>query len=590
MAFGSFGSRTASARSRTASGERITVPVLEGGRAFRPGAPTELEPGGPAGTFGIRDLGGRIRIVWRFQASDETRTFTIRYRFAGLAVGYDDVVDVNLKVWGDEWEQPLGRLTATTSGPGDVVRAWGHPVWVRGDVTLAGPRALLRALDVPAGQFVELRALYPRGAFSSTAGMRVEDGPGLAKIVAEEQADAEEYAKDQERIDELKDNPLRTGLVVLALATLPALVVIAAVFWFFGRERRTRTTGSTSRSRRPTPSPRSCPTLLRQGGEAGSYEFTATLFDLIRRGVYKATPATTERKIWAGLRTQTVSDLELSAGEEPTLRPGSTMSQTSSTPCWTAAPSGFRTSASASRTSGTSMSERFESFKGGSRHGRPIDEAGSARSARSRSSAPRSLFALVGALLLFLAAGRLALRLSALLRRRARRRRHRLLVNAALLGATRRVRPAPVAQAVAAGQTEAERWDAFRRYLTDFPRLQEAPPATLALWERYLVYGIAFGIAERVLQGAQIHMPEALHQASTIYWISPSGDLGSGVTSLSIGDLPPASEARWRRRTRARWRRRRLLGRRRWRRRRRRGRVRLVETVSTAILRRAPSS
>ena len=47
------------------------------------------------------------------------------------------------------------------------------------------------------------------------------------------------------------------------------------------------------------------PTLLRQGGEAGSYEFTATLFDLIRRGVYTATPTTTERKIWGGLRTQT---------------------------------------------------------------------------------------------------------------------------------------------------------------------------------------------------------------------------------------------------------------------------------------------
>ena len=86
-----------------------------------------------------------------------------------------------------------------------------------------------------------------------------------------------------------------------------------------------------------------------------------------------------------------------------------------------------------------------------------------------------------------------------------------LIVNAALLGAAlvfgRRMwrRRSPPAQA------EAERWDAFRRYLTDFPRLQEAPPATLALWERFLVYGIAFGIAERVLQGAQIHMPEALH-------------------------------------------------------------------------------
>ena len=69
------------------------------------------------------------------------------------------------------------------------------------------------------------------------------------------------------------------------------------------------------------------------------------------------------------------------------------------------------------------------------------------------------------------------------------------------------------------GQLEAERCEAFRRYLTDFPRLQEAPPATLELWERFLVYGIAFGIAERVLQGAQLHMPEELHNASSIYWI-----------------------------------------------------------------------
>ena len=60
------------------------------------------------------------------------------------------------------------------------------------------------------------------------------------------------------------------------------------------------------------------------------------------------------------------------------------------------------------------------------------------------------------------------------------------------------------------GQLEAQRWEAFRRYLSDFPRLDDAPPATLELWERFLVYGIAFGIAERVLQGAQLHMPEEL--------------------------------------------------------------------------------
>jgi hypothetical protein len=74
--------------------------------------------------------------------------------------------------------------------------------------------------------------------------------------------------------------------------------------------------------------------------------------------------------------------------------------------------------------------------------------------------------------------------------------------------------PPALARALARAELPARGWEAFRRYLTDFPRLQEAPPATLELWERYLVYGIAFGIAERVLQGAQLHMPEALHAAA----------------------------------------------------------------------------
>jgi hypothetical protein len=117
----------------------------------------------------------------------------------------------------------------------------------------------------------------------------------------------------------------------------------------------------------------------------------------------------------------------------------------------------------------------------------------------------------------------------------------------------------------------AERWEAFRRYLTDFPRLHEAPPATLELWERYLVYGIAFGIAERVLQGAQLHMPEALHQASSYAGSPPVATsarcgkpLDRDLRRIRLGTLAPPNSGsggvaavlrrRWRRR---RWRRRR---------------------------------
>ena len=39
------------------------------------------------------------------------------------------------------------------------------------------------------------------------------------------------------------------------------------------------------------------------------------------------------------------------------------------------------------------------------------------------------------------------------------------------------------------------RWQAFERWTEDFPRLKDDPPATLDLWKRILIFGVAFGTA-----------------------------------------------------------------------------------------------
>ena len=222
------------------SGESIDqIAVTEGGQSYRPGGCVELGCSDSPGTFGTTRVGDVQRIVWHYQASDQLRTFHIRYRLRGVAVAYDDVVDVTLKVWGDEWDVSLGRLTATERAPGKILRGWGHPVYVRGDVQLSGSTAVLRALDVPAHQFVELRTVIPRGAFTSTAGMKVKSGDGLQKIVAEEQADAAAFERDHDRIENAKRHPWRYILYVLLLGTLPGLAVVLAGFWVYGRERRT---------------------------------------------------------------------------------------------------------------------------------------------------------------------------------------------------------------------------------------------------------------------------------------------------------------------------------------------------------------
>ena len=152
-------------------GESISgIFVAEDGQRYDPGASAELGSFGLPGRYGVADIEGGARVVWHFRAQDEVRDFTIGYRLSGLALAYDDVVDVNLKVWGDEWEQRLGQLTATMTLPGPAsgpsYRVFGHPVHVRGDVAREPDRAVLRALDVPDKQFVELRVLF-RGSCSA---------------------------------------------------------------------------------------------------------------------------------------------------------------------------------------------------------------------------------------------------------------------------------------------------------------------------------------------------------------------------------------------------------------------------------------
>ena len=248
-------------------GESIDqVYVAEGDQQYTSGACAELQCAGSPGTFGTAETDGGIRIVWHYRASNEQRRFRIHYRLRGLPVAYDDVVDVNLQVWGDEWEVGLDQLTAAMIAPGEIQRAWGHPVGVRGDVTIDGARADLRAELIPAGQFVELRALIPRRFFTSTDGMKVVGGLGLEQIAAEEREDAAAYERDQRKIDDALDNLPATLAKLLAIALLPALAVIGFVWWRWGRERGTSYDREYEQEPPTETQPALVPGLLAQGG------------------------------------------------------------------------------------------------------------------------------------------------------------------------------------------------------------------------------------------------------------------------------------------------------------------------------------
>lgn len=521
--------------------DRISVSdtgPAEGITNYRPGASAQLGSSGAPDTFGVARLKDRVRIVWHF-SSDSLRTFFISYRFRGLAVAYSDVVDVDMNVWGASWPRDLSSLSATIKQPDQPdgtfytpLRVWGHPASVNGTVARMPGAAVLTAPNVPAHQFVELHTVFPRAILRSTGGAKVVAGRGLAKIVGKEHKARADYEHGRNEVRNALNHLVVTIPILILLAVGPALLLILGVWFLYGREPKTGYDRQYEEQPPDDLKPALVLPLVKESKSPTSLSlaFTATLFDLIRRGVYKATPTTTKRN------GKGVTDLQLAKGthdkletfEEPVVEivdgalDGGPVALTE-----------LHSSFLASRETNATHFEQFSARLGL----KIIDQ---------KWYAPGSGLKILGwSIPAFITAGIVLLVVSI----DGFNSTAPLWSDVLMLTFGLACFPNAVVAAIGSvhgklwrrrtpdAQKEAERWQAFRRYLKDFPRLKDAPAATLQLWESYLVYGIAFGIAEQVLKAAHLYMPPELHQQSTVYWMSSSPDLGSGATSIGISSL-----------------------------------------------------
>ena len=231
---------------RTAS-RSTRSPSARGSTKYRPGANTEL------GGFGLPDTLRRRPASRRRCGSSGTtaratsaRTFTISYRFRGLAVAYDDVVDVNLRVWGDHWPAALGNLTVGMKLPrptplGPSYRVWGSPAWVRGSrqahprprrscEAVRNPGAPVRR--VPRGLPAE-PAHVDRGRTGSAGQRAPEDRRRGGRLAARVRA--------RPRANRRRASATSAGRcsTCCSLGFGPAAALLALVWLVYGRERKT---------------------------------------------------------------------------------------------------------------------------------------------------------------------------------------------------------------------------------------------------------------------------------------------------------------------------------------------------------------
>jgi uncharacterized membrane protein len=482
--------------------EEITdVSVSVDGKKYEPGGNVILGSHDRPGVYGVTPLfDGGARVVWHYQASDEQRTYTISYRVVGGAVAYDDVIDVGWAVWGDEWDFDLDHLTASLTNPAldpanPAYRVWGHPREVEGETQRDPGVARLEASDVLDHTAVEFRVTVPRTAQQGVSAMRHEDGDGLPTILAEEQALDDDFNSLFNRVKRfLANNALLVMLATAALAAL-ALLVMARI----ARERRTSVPEYL-----PEPPDEAPPALaygLATEGADSNDTVLATLLDLVDRGYYETSSATTEdEQLDLALKQRKDRpDGELTDYEKDVLSffdqllDGNTVAMSE-------LKDRVPEHSSVWRERWERMTEKLDSAEDG-QLGWDLD----------LNPWRRGLILAVIAITVVTVLCDLSVNENWLLP---------TLVGVATIIAIASLPARWFKRLDGAYVKRSSQWRAFAHWTEDFPRLSDDPPATLELWRRILVYGVAFGTAERMISSGRIPAPVAEASSSSGSWSS----------------------------------------------------------------------
>lgn len=523
-------------------GKPMTKTVPHGGYSNL----SEFTP--PPGTYVVDDQPLRMTIKVGFDVTDATVPFVLKYRVRGAAKRWTDTSELFWKFVGSETDVPTDKVHVEVQlppgAPKSEVQAWAHGP-LTGVVAINEPRGIVGVgaivtLDVSSlepNTFVEGRILFPAGALSKVP---VMNQPQKAVIEAQEaqlaeQANAQRRAA-QEQVRQEEEAARQRRLVFGPLGIVVPFVLLGIVYLLwrrFGKEYKPDFPGGYYRDIPSDYAPPLVGALWRMGQPADQ-DIGATLMDLSLKGAIYMKPVTERDEggfLGIGAHDEQTYELTLDREKLAQVDPyerdvaNFLFDETMQADAFTIAqlrdkakddPKEYLAGLNAWK---ASVAARADELGWVEKPGRAAQVLAFLLSVLAFAVAIVGLiasafwpvaFGIVAAIAAFVIA----------------------------FFVTRRSKPAAELYA---------KYQGLERYMKDFGRMQEKPPASVVLWEQYLVLAVVFGIAEEVIQQMRVVVPEVLNDPTfqTAYWWAyPANGVGtSPVSSLSAGMAEAASIA-----------------------------------------------
>jgi uncharacterized membrane protein len=341
---------------------------------------------------------------------------------------------------------------------------------------------------LPAYTFVESRILFPAAALPQAKQRSVAR---LATVLAQEKS----LADKANRARWVARAKVAFWVLVGIGIPLVALILVIVLYIRFGREPRPKFKAPYLRD---IPAPSLPPALVGfvwRMGSVGREDATATLLDLINRGVIDIGRVEWEEKhLLGGSSSKTSHKLTLHEERLDELLPYEhhlvNFLFTEIAGGWSFVIADLKDLAKAKR---TQFAAGYKEF---------TDMVGEEGTKRGYLDAKADRMAFTGAAFGFIAAvaagvagifGRFYWALIG------------LPVGIALIFVSRSIKR----RSVEAAELYAQ-YQALRRYMKDFGRMDEKPPDSVVLWQQFLVYAVVFDMADQVIKAMEVKVPEVL--------------------------------------------------------------------------------
>jgi len=207
-------------------------------------------------------------------SSDAQVDVNIAYDMENVITLYNDIGQLHFKLIGEEWEKDIGHVKSTIQfKSSDGVKYWINPYYANVKAEWSKNSLLINSEAVKSGDYLEIRALIPKNQFKNPAYVKKVDKDGMAEI--------EKIQNDYRESMELTNN---VYLIVAIILFLSILIPFYAYFRY-GREPKIAYSALYEREPPTNDSPAfvSCISGKSHVGEPSMDTFQSTIMDLINR-------------------------------------------------------------------------------------------------------------------------------------------------------------------------------------------------------------------------------------------------------------------------------------------------------------------